>query len=464
MSTSAATIQPRTASRIAWAVLAATAASLSGGIVISFVAKTDQSDPFSSIVAPVAVMGFASVGTLIVSRRQGNRIGWLLCWVAFVFAFGGLGGVYSRYALDEATSHLPIAPLAALVNRISVPAVLVSLPLLFLLFPDGRVPSRRWRPVLWTLMAAFLVNVGGFALSPGPVGSGWNEIRSRVDNPIGLPSSWKGAVEAVTMVAGFAVFLGGVLAVVALIMRGRRARGDERQQIKWLAFVGAAEVVILLTGLAIGVVRGPQPDNDPVLHFLFMSSFVILLIGIPAACAIATFKYRLYDLDIVVKKTVMFGLIALAITGVGLAAIALLPAFALGIGSSLSLRSLLLGLSLGLLVWPFRRLASRIADRVVYGTRATPYEVLSEFSDRMAGTYSTDDVLPRMAEILGQGCGAKRAGVWLRVGAEIRLTASWPDEAEGGSRRIHLIGDELPQFDGADHAFPCATRASCSGR
>jgi signal transduction histidine kinase len=396
----------------------------------------------------------ATVGALIVSRGQGNRIGWILVLLAVAWGVSGLAGTYARYALDEATSHLPAATLAALVNRIWVPAMFLPLPLLFLLFPDGRVPSRRWRPLLWTLVAAFLVNVIGFALTPGPLSSGFPEIRSRVDNPIGLPSSWKGAIEAVTTVAGFAVFLGGALAVVALIMRFRRARGDERQQIKWLAYVGAAAAMILLTGLAIGVVRGPQPDNDPVLHLLFISSFVILLVGMPAACAIAAFKYRLYDLDIVVRKTVMFGLIALAITGVGLAAIALLPTFALGIGSSISLRSVLLGLALGLLAWPFRRFASRVADRIVYGTRATPYEVLSEFSDRMAGAYSTDDVLPRMAEILGQGCGAQRASVWLRVGAEFRLAASWPDEADAGSPRIPLIGDDLPDFAGADHAFP----------
>jgi len=448
----------RAASWVAWAAWGITAAFLVGGIVISIVAKTDQSDPFSYIVAPVAVMGFASVGTLIVSRRQGNPIGWLLSWVAFVFAFSGLGGVYARYALDEAVRPLPAATFSAWVNRVGAPAVVLSLPLLFLLFPDGRVPSRRWRPLLWTLVAAFLVNVVGFALTPGPLSSGFTEIRSRVDNPLGLPSGWKGAVESVTTVAGVAVFLGGVLAVVALIMRFRRARGDERQQIKWLAYVGAAAAIIPLTGIAIALVRSvagvPEPDNDPVLNFLFISFGTILLVGIPTACAIAAFKYRLYELDIVVKKTVMFGLIALAITATGLAAIALLPTFALGIGSGLSLRSLLLGLALGLLVWPFRRFASRVADRVVYGKRATPYEVLSDFSGRMAGAYSTDDVLPRMAEILGQGCGAERAGVWLRVGNEIRLAASWPDEVDAGSPRIRLIGDELPQFDRADHAFP----------
>jgi len=448
----------RAASWVAWAAWAITAASLAATIVISIVAKTDQTDLFTYIVAPIAVMGYATVGALIVSRRQGNRIGWLLCWVAFAYAFSGLAGQYARYAFDEATRPLPAATLSAWVNRVGAPAVLLSLPLLFLLFPDGRVPSKRWRAVLWTLLAAIVVNIAAFGLTPGPLGSGFTEMKKRVDNPIGLPLAWKETVEAVTTVAGFVVFLGGFVAVVALILRFRRSRGDERQQIKWLAYVGAAAAIIPLTGLAIALVRTVAgihaPENDTIGNALFISFFVILMIGIPGACAIAAFKYRLYELDIVVKKTVMFGLIALSITGIGLAAIALLPTFALGIGSSLSLRSLLLGLALGLLVWPFRRFAGRVADRVVYGKRATPYEVLSEFSGRMAGTYSTDDVLPRMAEILGEGCGAERAGVWLRVGSEIRLAASWPDEAEAGSLQIRLIGDDLPDFDGADHAFP----------
>ena len=187
--------------------------------------------------------------------------------------------------------------------------------------------------------------------------------------PIGLPLAWKATVEAVTTVAGLVVLLGGFVSAVALILRFRRSRGDERQQIKWLAYVGAAALIIPLTGLAIGLVRViigiHAPENDPIGNALTIAFFVILMVGIPAACTIAAFKYRLYDLDIVVKKTVMFGLIALALTAIGLATIALLPTFALGISSGISLRSVLLGLALGLLVWPFRRFASRIADRVV---------------------------------------------------------------------------------------------------
>ena len=450
--------QSRTASMLAWAAWGLTAVALVGQIVIAIVARTDESDVFTYVVIPLAVIGMATVGTLIVSRGRGNRIGWILVLVSLAYGVSGFAGAYARYALDEATGYLPLVTAGALVNRVSVPAVLLPIPLLFLLFPDGQVPSRRWRPLLWLLVAAIVVNLVAFALTPGRLSSGFTEIQSRVLNPIGLPLAWKDTIELIAAVTGFVVFFGGLLAAASLVLRFRRARGDERQQIKWLAYVGAACVMIVLIGLAVALVRAiagiPEPENDPIGNVLFITFFIILLVGIPAACAIAAFKYRLYDLDIVVKKTVMFGLIALAITSVGLAAIALLPAFALGIGSGLSLRSLLLGLALGLLVWPFRRLAGRIADRVVYGSRATPYEVLSEFSDRMAGTYSTDDVLPRMAGILGQGCGAQRAGVWLRVGTEIRLAASWPNEAEGSSPRIRLIGDELPQFDGADHAFP----------
>src|SRR5207247_5042195 len=121
----------RTACAAAWAAWSITAPPLIGTIVISLLATTDQTDLFTYTVAPVALMGFATVGTLIVSRGQGNRIGWLLCWVAFAFALSGLAGSYARYALDEAARQLPAATLSAWVNRVGAPAVLLPLPLLF---------------------------------------------------------------------------------------------------------------------------------------------------------------------------------------------------------------------------------------------------------------------------------------------------------------------------------------------
>jgi signal transduction histidine kinase len=172
---------------------------------------------------------------------------------------------------------------------------------------------------------------------------------------------------------------------------------------------------------------------------------VILALGIPIASGIAILKYRLYDLDVVVKKTVVFGILAAFITLVYLGVVT-------GIGALVGSRgdsalTFAAAAIMAVTFQPLRGRARRLADRIVYGTRATPYEVLSEFSDRMAGTYSTEDVLPRLAQILGEGTGATQAEVWLRVGSELHRAAAWPSTAGNGQlERLAIVGDELPDF------------------
>ncbi len=450
---------------VAWVAWVITAASLAAQIVVALIAKTDNADWFTYVVGPLCMMGMATVGTLIVSRGHGNRIGWILVFVAFAYAVSGFAGAYATYALDEATRPLPADTFAAMVNRVGVPAVLLPLALLFLLFPDGNVLSRRWRPVLWVLLTAIIVNVVGFALTPGRLTSGFTDIRHNVDNPLGLPVAWKGPVDTVTGIAGFIVFVCAILSAVALVLRFRRSRGDERQQIKWLAYVGAAEVLILFTALSTALVRVALGfhigERDVVGDFLFILFFLVLMIGIPAACAIAAFKYRLYELDIVVKKTVVFAVLALFIIALYLVVLIVLGATVAR--SREATVAFVIGAIGALAFQPVRRFARRVADRVVYGKRATPYEVLSEFSERMAGTYATEDVLPRMAEILGRGCGAERTGVWLRIGNELRLSASWPADNAPVASSIRMFGEDLPSFEGDDGAFPVQHRGELLG-
>jgi signal transduction histidine kinase len=455
----------RFASVVAWTAWAVTAACLTGQIVVSILARTDNSDWFTYVVGPICVMGMATVGTLIVSRGQGNTIGWILVFVAAAYGVSSLAGAYAWFALDEATRPLPAVTPAAILNRISVPAVLLPLPLLFLLFPDGRVPSPRWRPVLWVLVSAIAVNVLAFIVTPGPLSSGFTEIRNRIDNPLSMPLGWKPSLEVIATVAGFIVFLSALLSVVALIFRFRRSRGDERQQIKWLVYVGAADLLVVLTGLAIALVRVAfgihAPENDPAGNVLFIVFFLVLLIGIPAACAIAAFKYRLYELDIVVKKTVVFAVLGLFVSALYLVVLVVLGATVAR--SREATVAFVIGAIGALAFQPVRRFASRVADRVVYGKRATPYEVLSEFSERMAGTYATEDVLPRMAEILGRGCGGEQAAVWLRIGGELRLTASWPTVNVSNIPDLPLQGDDLPSFDDSQEAFAVQHRGELLG-
>jgi len=183
---------------------------------------------------------------------------------------------------------------------------------------------------------------------------------------------------------------------------------------------------------------------------LFWTSImVILCLGIPIASGIAILKYRLYDLDIVVKKTVVFGLLAAFITLVYVVVVGGVGAI---VGShSNSALTFAAAAIVAVAFQPLRTRARRVADRVVYGKHATPYEVLSDFSERAAGTYSTDDVLPRMVQILATGTGAAEAHVWLRVGSELRPAASWP--ADGAQSSVRIAGDELPAFPGGEHAF-----------
>ena len=200
--------------------------------------------------------------------------------------------------------------------------------------------------------------------------------------------------------------------------------------------------------LAVAIATGNQAFG-----VLFWLSFTgLLCLGIPAAAGIAILKYRLYDLDVVIKKTVVFGVLVGFVTIVYVALV-------VGVGAAVGRKgngtlTLAAAVVVALAFQPIRARARHLADRIVYGERATPYEVLSEFSDRLAGAYSTEDVLPRMVKILAAGTGATTAGVWLRVGDELRPAASWPIDEAGPVGVLLLEGQDLPQFPGNNPAFP----------
>jgi signal transduction histidine kinase len=228
-----------------------------------------------------------------------------------------------------------------------------------------------------------------------------------------------------------------------VILRFRRADGEERQQIRWLAYVTAIGGLALLAAFttAIGLTENETTLANEISFYVF---FVAIGLGIPAAIGIALLRYRLWDLDIVLKKTLVATVVVVLIIAVTLVALLILSGILVGpVGDQPGL-TLLAGLLIGVLFWPLLRLARRIADRVVYGGRATPYEVLTEFSERMADTYSTEDVLPRMASILGAGTGAEAVTIWLLVGRELRPAASWPADLPDEPRPAGELMDADP--------------------
>src|SRR5207245_1412754 len=212
-----------------------------------------------------------------------------------------------------------------------------------------------------------------------------------------------------------AVLAAAIASVVALVQRYRRSRDEERQQMKWFAYAGVA-TLLLLPGNTVAA-------TTPVLQAMGFVSIPLL----PAAVAVAVFRYRLYDVDVVINKTVVYAVLAGFITAVYVAIVVGIGAL-IGQGTSkpnLGL-SILATAVVAVAFQPVRSRVQRFANRIVYGQRATPYEVLSEFSSRMAQSYASEDLLPRMARILAEGTGARTAVVWLKVAERLKPEAAWP--------------------------------------
>jgi signal transduction histidine kinase len=439
-------MRERSARRLAWS-LWLVAFSLLVATVVLDVLRPDKEDPLFLVIIVAMTMGYATVGALVASRHPGNPIGWLFLVTGIGLVLAGVAENYAIRALSP-TSSLPLGAAAALINQFGFILAIPPIPLAFLLFPNGDPPSPRWRVVAWAIILGPLVGSLGVAIQPGVFTFGDAEVA----NPLGLESlKWLGG--ALATVGGVVSVTAGLACIVGLVLRFRRARGEERQQVRWLAYVGAAVGLLLLAMFASGFAGEESNIGD----FFFLAFFASFGLGVPAAAGIAILRYRLYELDIVIKKTVVFGLLAAFITLVYVVIVIAIPTTVLGVGGgegAIGVLPIVATAVIALLVSPLRSRARRLADRLVYGKRATPYEVLSEFSDRLAGTYSTEDVLPRMVQILGEGTGARRAEAWLRVGQTLRREALWPPEQGGPAPSLPVTGDDLPEIPGTEAAVP----------
>lgn len=412
-----------TRSTTAWAVFGVGTVTFLAALA-TFPFDGRPSDDTAALTEVLAFVAIGITGLILARKRPGNPAGWIYLGVwAAVGIFFALTDQYAALA-TIAYPRLPGGTFATwLTNWIWVPIFVTLLTYPFLYFPDGRLPSPRWRPVVWYTAAITVAWSVAFALE----GHDYTDATgASAPNPyaIGrLTPFFDGAREVVALL--FFVAMG--MAVASLVVRFRRSRGDERQQIKWLMLSGA----LLLAWLMIPTIEhgnGGWPDAVQ----------GVLIALIPASVGIAILKYRLYDVDLVIKKTVVFTVVVVVLTGLYLGVIAMT---AVGTGVSRYVVGILL---LAVTFNPVRRAAGVVADRVVYGRRASSYEVLAAFSGRMAETYATDDVLPRMAQVLCAATGASSATVWLQVGSELTPVAAAGDGSPASAREL----DVRPMADG----------------
>ncbi len=370
---------------------------------------------------------FAIAGVLIASRVPSNPIGWLLLVAGVGVVVQELSQQYSNYGSYDSPGAVPGVEYAAWITGwIWIPFMSVVAMVIPLFYPDGHLPSPRWRAVLLIGGVGTTVGAIAFALVPGEL-----DATPGLRNPFGVESAgWLRTVGDLSM---FLFVVGLLGALASVVMRYRRSSGDERQQLKWLALTLSLLGTTFLIGVPYWTLTGEGTSFD-----LIENMLVISLISIPVAIGVAILKFHLYDIDVVIKKTVVYAILAVFITVVYVAVV-------VGIGTLVGssgnvVLSAVAAAAVSMVFQPARRRAQRFADRLVYGERATPYEVLSGFSERLAETYSVDDVLPRMARVLADGVGAK-VRIVLGTASSPTIVAVWPAEpaAPGSDRRSFAV-------------------------
>ncbi len=396
----------------------------------------------------VALAAYAAVGGLIASRAPRNPIGWLILTGTLVLAAPLLlTSVFVAFDLNAITA-LPrsLRRLAAwsfvLANPVAPTCLIVAL----LLFPDGRLANRWFRiPVALTLVGSaltLLYNVGNpetwvpseLGLFRGPA---WAR---ELPGAEGYQGAW-----------GILILIAALTVPVSLAVRYRGAGEDERRPLRWLLRSLVALVCLTLLAVGVGVFGGLIGDAEWV-WFAFLpialAAAGIVLFGIPASLMVGVLTSREYDVDVVIRKTLVGGVMVGFVVATFILFALYLPLSIRG-SAPLDLWAVVPAIVIAVGIGPLRRWARRRVDRVLYGDRATPYEVLSEFSERVGETYSIDDVMPRMVAVLGEATGAEAVTAWLRTGTSLRPVAEWPSGTE--ARVVTTVAsDAAPKLEGED--------------
>jgi signal transduction histidine kinase len=356
------------------------------------------------------------IGLLLADRRPQNPIGWIFCGLGVIAGTMALTTEYARWALIHERGRPPGGLYAGWLQEWVWIPLLVGLGVVGWIFPEGRFLSRRWRTAMIVGCSLAAVPVVLNALLPRLT------VFAGFDNPAGLDEPWVPGAANASIGLALPVLVG---AAAAATVRFRRRRGDERQQIKWLLLaVMAVGSVLAYYGTVIATGTDPNQGGFAAWsQYLAIASFL----AVPISVAFGVLKYRLYDIDVVINKAVVYAVLAVFITGVYLTVVV-----AAGSLTGYASNPVLSGIAaaiVALAFQPVRRGIQRLANRLVYGERATPYEVLAQLSDRLAGEYAADDVLDRIAAALAGGIGADRVVVWLDSGGELRPAAVWPKGA-----------------------------------
>jgi hypothetical protein len=372
-----------------------------------------------SLLGGALFLAFPLVGALIASRRPENAVGWLCLAVGLLWMLIGVFEYYSYYgAATPGSVPFPVA-VAGISDWMWVPAMGLLGTYVLLLFPDGRLPSRRWRPLAWLSGAVILLLSVSVMLAPGRLGN-----LAGVRKPFGIEGAeW--------MTAGAYVLLPllplcMLASALSLVMRYRRSRGEERQQIKWMAFAASVVVVLYVIAMIVSFVFPEESWTTAgsvwwlnLLTYVVLASFTL----VPIAVGIAVLKYRLYEIDLLINRALVYGslTVMLALVYVG-GVVGLQAAFRALTGQESTLAVVASTLTIAALFGPLRRRVQALVDRRFYRKKYDAAKTLAAFNARLRDETDLEALSKDLVGVARGTVQPEHVSLWLRPGTAPETT------------------------------------------
>jgi hypothetical protein len=345
-------------------------------------------------------VAFGTTGALIASRHRENPIGWLFLAAGIAAALGSLSGSYADFYLAHHHGPRLVAAAAAEYGEVSwMPFILLPATFLLALFPDGHLPSSRWRPVAWCagvgIASAFVVE----GMIAGPISD-----HPALSNPFGVDSPVISPLDGLSLLL---VAIGTVGSAISLIVRFRRSAGQERQQLKWLTLAGTVVVLTLV---------GVMPAYDALGADVSNALIMLSVIGLPVAAGIAILQYRLYDIDVVINRTLVYGALTALLAGTYLLSVLLLQLAldAVTQGSGLAVAASTLGTAA--LFRPARARIQSVVDRSFFRRRYDAARTLAGFSSRVRDQVGLDVLADDLRSVVVETMQPAHVSLWIREG------------------------------------------------
>ena len=415
---------------LAWSMWLLCVALISTGLLLYFLTSPippTETPPALTVLFRVLSLAFPTVGALVAWRRPENPIGWIFCGAGLLIGVQGFASGYADYAQVGHPGSLPGGEFMAWVSSwIGIPVVPLAGALLVLLFPNGKLLSRNWRIVVWMAACGSAMLALWAALGPGPL-----SFQPSFDNPLGLggaigklgpsesgpmfnqpsiprPASTEitvaGVVEILGRVGIFVVLVSWLFAVAAMITRMDQARGAERQQLKWFVY-GVALLVVGFLAAFLGF------GLHSVAWFLGIAAFNFL----PIAAGIAILRYRLYDIDVVINRTLVYGSLSALLALMYVGSIVLLQGLLRALtGETSQLAVVASTLAIAAMFVPLRRRVQAFIDRRFYRRKYDVAKTLQEFNAKLRGDVDLDSVTEDLVEVVRETMQPAHVSLWLR--------------------------------------------------